>query len=102
MIASEVPMQSCIRTSSGTPNMRNTSNSTGTITAPPPIPNRPASTPVRIPATMMPAASQSNSPVGTAIGSSESSILEPPAALQRAGNVAIETGVKREMAVVGS
>ena len=31
MIASEVPTQSCMRTSSGTPRMRNTSYSTGTM-----------------------------------------------------------------------
>ena len=46
MIASEVPTQSCMRTSSGTPRTRNTSYSTGTMMAPPPMPNRPARMPV--------------------------------------------------------
>src|SRR5258708_10193526 len=50
MIASEVPTQSCIRTSSGTWYMRNNSNRTGTMTAPPPMPNRPARIPVTMPA----------------------------------------------------
>src|SRR5690348_8945949 len=50
MIASEVPMQSCMRTSSGTPMTRNTSYNTGTMIAPPPIPNRPARMPTRMPA----------------------------------------------------
>ena len=49
MMASEVPTQSCMRTSSGTPSTRNTSYSTGTMMAPPPMPNRPARMPVRMP-----------------------------------------------------
>ena len=58
MMAIEVPTQSCIRTSSGTPISRKTSYSTGTITAPPPIPNNPASNPVMTPAMTMARASQ--------------------------------------------
>ncbi len=50
MMASEVPTHSCMRTASGTSKMRNTSNSTGTITAPPPTPNSPANSPVATPA----------------------------------------------------
>ena len=50
MMASEVPMHSCMRTSSGTPSTRNTSYSTGTMMAPPPMPNRPARMPTRMPA----------------------------------------------------
>ena len=46
MMAIEVPMQSCMRTSSGTPSTRNTSYSTGTMMAPPPMPNRPARMPI--------------------------------------------------------
>src|ERR1700733_6633299 len=64
MMASEVPMQSCMRTSSGTPTTRNTSNSTGTMTAPPPIPNRPASMPVMMPADTTAATSQITSFTG--------------------------------------
>src|SRR4051812_13333445 len=56
MMASEVPMQSCMRTSSGTSRTRKTSYSTGTITEPPPMPNRPAKTPTTIPATAIHAA----------------------------------------------
>src|SRR5262245_29761652 len=41
MIASDVPTQSGMRASSGTPVMRNTSYSTGMTIAPPPTPNRP-------------------------------------------------------------
>ena len=67
MIASEVPMHSCMRTSSGTPSTRNTSNSTGTMTAPPPIPNSPARMPVTIPAVITAAASQTRSPAGIAM-----------------------------------
>jgi len=67
MIASEVPMHSCIRTAAGTPRIRNTSNSTGTITAPPPIPNSPARMPVRIPAAMTAAASQASWPADTSM-----------------------------------
>ena len=51
MMASEVPTHSCMRTLSGTSSTRNTSNSTGTITAPPPTPNNPANRPVATPAT---------------------------------------------------
>ena len=65
MIASEVPMQSCMRTSSGTPMMRNTSYSTGTMIAPPPMPNRPARKPASTPPATMIAASQASSPSGT-------------------------------------
>ena len=50
MIAIEVPTQSCMRTSSGTPRMRKISYSTGTMMAPPPMPNRPARMPVATPA----------------------------------------------------
>ena len=57
-------MQSCIRSSSGTPSTRNTSNSTGTMTAPPPIPNSPASMPVITPAAATAAVSQITSPSG--------------------------------------
>jgi hypothetical protein len=64
MMASEVPMQSCIRTLSGTSASRNSSNSTGTISAPPPMPNTPASSPVTIPATRIARKSQMSSPVG--------------------------------------
>src|SRR5262249_11048881 len=65
MMASEVPTQSCMRTSSGTPRMRKTSNSTGTMTAPPPMPNRPASTPVTTPLANIPSTSSAISPGGT-------------------------------------
>src|SRR4051812_3631101 len=64
MIASEVPMQSCIRTSSGTPARRNASYSTGTMTAPPPMPNNPASNPVTTPAAIVAAASSTSSVTG--------------------------------------
>src|SRR3954449_2045562 len=64
MIASEVPMQSCIRTSSGTPARRNASYSTGTMTAPPPMPNNPASNPVTTPAAITAAASSTSSVTG--------------------------------------
>jgi hypothetical protein len=59
MIASEVPMHNCMRTSSGTPRMENTSNSTGTMKAPPPMPKSPARIPVTIPAAMTLATSHS-------------------------------------------
>ena len=65
MMASEVPTQSCMRTSSGTPRMRNTSYSTGTMTAPPPMPNRPASSPVTTPLARMPSTSSAISPGDT-------------------------------------
>src|SRR5712691_4846733 len=64
MMASEVPTHSCMRSSSGTPRMRKTSNSTGTMTAPPPMPNSPARIPVTSPATMTAAASQASSATG--------------------------------------
>src|ERR1700690_3837084 len=64
MMASEVPMQSCMRTSSGTSIARNTSYSTGTIMAPPPIPNRPARMPTRMPAPAIQSASRTISPIG--------------------------------------
>src|SRR5450759_2689778 len=64
MMASEVPMQSCMRTSSGTSSARNTSYSTGTIMAPPPIPNRPARMPTRMPAPAIQSASRTTSPIG--------------------------------------
>src|SRR6185369_8061937 len=72
MMASEVPMQSCMRSSSGTSSTRNTSYSTGTITAPPPMPNRPANTPTTTPATTIQSASSASSPIGY-----PSSILSP-------------------------
>ena len=62
MMASEVPMHSCMRTSSGTPSARNTSYSTGTMMAPPPMPNRPARMPTRMPAPAIQSASQAISP----------------------------------------
>src|SRR5579871_4615973 len=62
MIASEVPMHSCMRTASGTSSKRKTSNNTGTMMAPPPMPNSPARMPVRTPASMTLAANQTNSP----------------------------------------
>ncbi len=46
MMASEVPTQSCTRMSSETPRIRNISYRIGTMMAPPPTPNRPASSPV--------------------------------------------------------
>src|ERR1039457_6144846 len=64
MMASEVPMQSCMRTSSGTSSARNTSYSTGTIMAPPPMPNRPARMPTRMPAPAIQSASRTISPIG--------------------------------------
>ena len=64
IIASEVPMQSCIRAASGTPARRNASYSTGTITAPPPMPNSPASNPVTTPAAIVAAASSTSSMTG--------------------------------------
>ena len=65
MMASEVPMQSCMRTSSGTLSARNTSYSTGTMMAPPPMPNRPARMPTSTPAPAIQSASQTISPSGT-------------------------------------
>src|SRR5712691_6397959 len=65
MIASEVPTQSWKRTSSGTPSARNTSYRTGTTSAPPPMPNRPARMPVTTPPAMIIAASSTNSLMGT-------------------------------------
>src|SRR5690242_8271587 len=65
MMASEVPMQSCMRTSSGTPSTRKTSYSTGTITEPPPMPNRPANTPTTMPAPAIHATNNAISPAGT-------------------------------------
>ena len=65
MIAIEVPTQSWKRTSSGTPSTRNTSYSTGTMSAPPPMPNRPARMPVTKPPTTIKAASSSSSLTGT-------------------------------------
>src|SRR6266851_4159174 len=67
MIASEVPMQSCMRTSSGTPSTRKNSYSTGTMTAPPPMPNSPARMPVTTPAAITAAASHTSSATGTVI-----------------------------------
>src|SRR6185312_6804635 len=64
MIASDVPMQSCMRTSSGTPMTRKTSYSTGTMIAPPPMPNRPARMPTRMPAPAIQPASSASSPGG--------------------------------------
>ena len=46
MIAIDVPTQSWKRTSSGTSSARKTSYRTGTMSAPPPMPNRPARMPV--------------------------------------------------------
>src|SRR6202789_3809814 len=63
MIASDVPMHNCIRTVSGTSNNWKISNSTGTMTAPPPIPNMPASRPVTTPAPTTATSNQSNSAV---------------------------------------
>src|SRR5712671_826037 len=61
MMASDVPTQSCMRTSSGTPKMRKISNNTGTTTMPPPIPNSPARIPVTTPAAITATASQTSS-----------------------------------------
>ena len=60
IIAQEVPMHSCMRTSSATESNPNTSYRTGTMMVPPPIPNRPARNPVKPPATSNVAASSSN------------------------------------------
>src|SRR5215470_5745471 len=65
MMASEVPTQSWKRTSSGTPSARNTSYRTGTMSAPPPMPNRPARMPVTTPPAMISAASSRSSLTGT-------------------------------------
>src|SRR4029077_12172832 len=65
MIASDVPTQSCMRTASGTSRMRKTSYSTGTMTAPPPMPNSPARSPVTTPAAVTANPSQTSSPNGT-------------------------------------
>ena len=48
--ASEVPTARCIRIASSTPCEPNSSYSTGTRMPPPPIPSRPASSPVTKPA----------------------------------------------------
>ena len=64
MMASDVPMHNCMRTSSGTPSTRNTSYSTGTMMAPPPMPNRPARMPTSMPAPTIQSASKAISPIG--------------------------------------
>src|SRR6478736_2151505 len=65
MIAIDVPTQSWKRTSSGTSSARKTSYKTGTMSAPPPMPKRPAKMPVMKPPTMIRAASSSSSLAGT-------------------------------------
>ena len=62
--ASEVPTQSGMRTSSGTPMTRNTSYRIGTMTAPPPTPKTPARRPVSAPAAISETARKTRSPVG--------------------------------------
>src|SRR5262245_20494213 len=64
MIAREVPIHACMRTTSGTSSARKTSYSTGTMTAPPPIPKSPASMPTRMPAPAIQSASKAISPIG--------------------------------------
>ena len=64
MMASEVPMHICMRTSSGTLSTRNTSYSTGTMTAPPPMPNSPEKMPVTTPAATISNASHASSLIG--------------------------------------
>ncbi len=67
MIASDVPTQSGMRTSSGTPAMRNTSYSTGMTIAPPPTPKSPANRPMKRPAAISVNASQISSEMGSEI-----------------------------------
>ena len=67
MMASEVPTHSGMRTSSGTPVMRNTSYSTGMTIAPPPTPNSPANRPMTTPATTSVSASQISSEAARSI-----------------------------------
>ena len=67
MIASEVPTQSGMRTSSGTPAMRNTSYRTGMTIAPPPTPNSPANRPMTMPAATSVNASQISSETGSEV-----------------------------------
>lgn len=57
-MAKDVPMHNCMRMESGTPRRRNTSYRTGTMTAPPPMPNGPARMPVTTPPAMTLAANQ--------------------------------------------
>ena len=57
-MAIEVPRQSCMRTSSGTPSTRKPSYSTGTITEPPLTPNKPARKPAITPPMSRASASQ--------------------------------------------
>ena len=64
MIANEVPIQVWMRTSSGTSSTRNTSYSTGTMMAPPPLPNSPARRPTSMPAPAIQSASKAISPIG--------------------------------------
>src|SRR5215469_16466609 len=93
MMAIEVPTQSCMRTSSGTPRRRKTSNSTGTMTAPPPTPNNPARIPVTTPATRMAAASQTSSVSGTpSAGDVEAEVENRGAVGDPAAGDQIDTG----------
>src|SRR5665647_2531608 len=64
MMFSDVPMHSCIRSASGTWMTPNTSYSTGTMTPPPPMPNRPARMPVTKPPARISSTSQASSPIG--------------------------------------
>src|SRR4051812_26048482 len=84
MIAIDVPTQSWKRTSSGTSSARNTSYRTGTMSAPPPMPNRPARMPVMNPPTMIKAASRSSSLTGTPRIMSCSGGTEAATAVERA------------------
>lgn len=62
-----MPTQSCMRTVSDMLITRKISNSTGTVTAPPPMPKSPASKPVTTPAAATASASDNSSFVGTVI-----------------------------------
>src|ERR1700730_3848903 len=77
MMASDVPTQSCMRTSCGTPNMRKSSNNTGTTMMPPPMPNNPARIPVTTPAAMAAAASQINSLKGMLASTCRAGLAAP-------------------------
>src|SRR3569623_441030 len=64
MIASEVPIHNCMRRASGTWMTPKTSYRTGTMTPPPPMPNRPARMPVPTPPARLSSTSQAISPSG--------------------------------------
>ncbi len=65
IIVRDVPTQSCMRTSSGTPNKRKISYKIGTMIAPPPIPKRPARVPVIRPPSTIAAMRRAKSANGT-------------------------------------